>query len=140
MFKARYRTYIILMMLLAFNSQLLAAAAMTCELEKALQPAALTPHMSNMDHSDSEMHMHHDMSHMDNDVDSTADHSKQIDNHHTSSCCKTMGHCLAGGCTLAMVSNDIVFALNKIEASIEDFYSGVTPQPLVSSPYRPPIS
>jgi hypothetical protein len=51
-----------------------------------------------------------------------------------------MGHCLFGGCSLAAASNAIDFLFIKFHSTTEDFYSSVTPNPLASSLYRPPIS
>lgn len=107
----------------------MATAAMNCGQEKM---AATDMHMDMSDMTEMDMskmdHMHH-MSEADAPQNS----------HHQFDCCKTMGHCLFGGCSLAAASHGIVVSLQKINSVLEDFYSGVAPAPLVSSLYRPPI-
>jgi hypothetical protein len=136
MLKTCYEKVITLLLLLAFTSQTLATAAMTCELEKnTTAPAVASEMMANVAHHDME-HMHHDMSAM----SATADNSEDSHPPSDSDCCKTMGHCLFGGCSLAAASNALDFLVIKFYSTPEDFYSGVTPTPLASSLYRPPIS
>ena len=133
MLKTRCQKIITLLLLLAFTSQTLAAAAMTCELEKAVKIPAVDRLMEPIAHHDMD-HMQHDMSAM----PVAPDNSEH--NHSASDCCKTMGHCLLGGCSLAAASTSIVFLLTKLHSTTEDFYSDVAPTPLASSLYRPPIS
>jgi uncharacterized protein involved in copper resistance len=140
MLNARLHKFIALILLLAFTSQMMATAAMNCEQEKMTSKyenvtiAKLNlndMNMSSMDHSDSNMmHMHHHKS----KTDSSQNSHQQFD------CCKTMGHCLLGGCTLAAASNAITFLISTIDSSVEDLYLGISPNPLASSLYRPPIS
>jgi len=128
-------------MLLAFTSQIMAATAMTCDLEKVFEPAAHTVHMnprdhsSNMGHTNHLDHSKHSMTHMQNDMDET-NHSQTAQ--HNSFCCKTMVHCLLG-CALIGINNSFIFQLEKISLGIEDFYSGATSNPFIPSLYRPPI-
>lgn len=143
MLKARIHKFIALLLLLAFTSQTMATAAMKCEQEKTASNSAhlamsemdmssmdmSAMDINTMDHSDSAMaHMHH--------MSST---QAPQHNHQEFDCCKTMGHCLFGGCILAATSNSITFFVNKVEATAEDFYLGIVPSPLASSLYRPPI-
>jgi hypothetical protein len=119
---------------LAFTSQTMATAAMNCEQGKSASGSAnvatVNMSMGDMDMSDPAMaHMHHM---------SETDHSQNT--HQQFDCCKTMGHCLFGGCTLAAASNGIIFLASKLDSAAEDFYLGITPSPLASSLYRPPIS
>jgi uncharacterized protein involved in copper resistance len=106
---------------------------MTCELEKAVKMPVVDRLMESVAHHDMD-HMQHDMSAM----SVAPDNSKH--SHSTSDCCKTMGHCLFGGCSLAAASTSIDFLLTKLHSTTEDFYSDVAPTPLASSLYRPPIS
>lgn len=130
MLKTGYQKFIIALLLLAFTSQTLATVAMTCQLDKVMQTVAMDmsshDHM-NMDHAD-----HADMDH--------SQHTNALtDTHSTSDCCKTMGHCTLGGCSLAAASTSIDFLLTQPNVAAEDFYSDVAPTPLISSLYRPPI-
>lgn len=132
MLKSSLQKIISLLLLLAFTSQTLAAAAMTCELENA----APTPAIEKLTDSV----VHHDMDHMQHDMSTmpvAPDNSEH--NHPTSDCCKTMGHCLLGGCSLAAASTSIDFLFTQLDSATEDFYSDVAPTPLASSLYRPPI-
>lgn len=130
---SRLHRFIALLLLLAFTSQTMATAAMNCERSK-LASNTESPAMNNMDMSamnlaDSAMlHMHH----MD-----TPNHSHN--NHQAFDCCKTMGHCLMGGCSIAITHYSISFLLRNIHSMIEIFYLDILPSPLISSRYRPPI-
>jgi uncharacterized protein involved in copper resistance len=132
MLKSSVQKFIVLFLLLAFTSQTLATAAMTCELDKAMKAPSVDAVMESLTHRDMD-HMQHDMSAM----SAASDNSEH--NHPTSDCCKTMGHCLFGGCSLAAASTSIVFLLTQLDSAAEDFYSDITPTPLASSLYRPPI-
>jgi hypothetical protein len=134
MLKSRIQKFIALFLLLAFTSQTLATAAMTCELEKAMDMPVVDRLVESVAHHGMD-HMHHDMSAM----PATSKNSEHSHPPSDSDCCKTMGHCLFGGCSLAAASNAIDFLLIEFYSTTEDFYSGVTPTPLVSSLYRPPI-
>lgn len=141
--KTRIHKFIALLLLLAFTSQTMATAAMNCEQEKMESSHSMVisemdmavmdmtiMDMSGMDHKDPTMlHMHHNMS--------KTDHSQNT--HQQFDCCKTMGHCLFGGCTFLAADYGITFLFNKINSIAEDFYLGIAPNPLVSSLYRPPI-
>ncbi|GGY69172.1 hypothetical protein GCM10011613_11860 [Cellvibrio zantedeschiae] len=76
------------------------------------------------------------MSHAD-DVEHHADHSPQ--KHHTSDCCKNMGHCAMGSCSLATANSNPILWVLKSTTLVVDFYSGKLPAPHISSLYRPPI-
>lgn len=132
MLKTGYQKFIIALLLLAFTSQTMATAAMTCQLEKATQAVTAAMDMSSdnpmaMDHTD-----HANMDHYQHV-------SSLTDTHPISDCCKTMGHCVFGGCSLAAASTSIDFLLTQRNFVAEDFYSDVAPTPLASSLYRPPI-
>jgi|GEM_PF-3352582 len=133
MLKTGYQKIIVLLLLLAFTSQTLATVSMTCELEKATTMPSAVLAMAEMSMTEMD-HMHHDMSTMPVVSDDTQQHS-----HQKSNCCKTMGDCVFGGCTLATASNSMDFLLAKLDSTAEDFYSSVAPKPLSSSFYRPPI-
>ncbi len=132
MLKIGYKKIIIALLMLAFTSQTLATAAMTCQLDNAMQTVAVAMDVS----SDDDMAMDHtDHASMDHSQDANS----LTDNHQKSDCCKTMGHCVFGGCSLAAASTNIDFLLTQRNFVAEDFYSDVTPTPLASSLYRPPI-
>jgi len=131
-----YKKFIITLLLLAFSSQLMATAAMTCELEKLAQPI-----MENVN-AQAQMQMHHHMSDMPmHDMAAMDDitHSPQPNAHQQFDCCKTMGHCLYGACSLAAINNIESFLFTKSRSTLVDFYSSITPSPIISSLYRPPI-
>lgn len=147
MLNARFHKILILLLLLAFTSQTvagktMATAMINCEpgkmaanemhMDSIMDMTMMNTtavHKSAMDHSDPAMaHMHH-MS----ETDAPQNPHQQFD------CCKTMGHCLFGGCLLAAAGHGILLSLQKINSPTEDFYSSVAPAPLVSSHYRPPI-
>jgi hypothetical protein len=134
MLKPSVQKLIVLLLLLAFTSQTLAAAAMTCALDKAVKAPSVDAVMVSLTHHDMD-HTQHDMSEM----PATSDDSEYSHSPSDSDCCKTMGHCLFGGCSLAAASNAIDFLLIKFHSTTEDFYSSVAPTPLASSLYRPPI-
>jgi uncharacterized protein involved in copper resistance len=130
MLKTGYKKFIIALLLLAFTSQTMATAAMTCQLEKATQAVAMD--MSSDDHMAMDHTDHASMDH--------SQHANSLtDTHQKSDCCKTMGHCLLGGCSLATATTSIDFLLTQLDSAAEDFYSDVVPTPLASSLYRPPI-
>ncbi len=129
MLKTDAKKIIIALLLLAFTSQTLATAAMTCQLEKATQATAAAMDMSNEHHMD-----HADHASMDH-----SQHQSALTDNHNSDCCKTMGHCLLGGCSLATATTSIDFLFTQLDSATEDFYSDVVPTPLTSPLYRPPI-
>ena len=135
MLKSSLQKFIVLLLLLAFTSQTLATAAMTCELEKNITaPAVASKMMENVAHHDMD-HTHHDMSAM----PATSNNTEHSHPPSDSDCCKTMGHCLFGGCSLAAASTAIDFLFIKFHSTTEDFYSSLTPTSIASSLYRPPI-
>ena len=137
-----------LLMLLAFTSQIMAAAAMTCELEKVFIPVSNITHQNHtknhMDHSAHEMHKVHDaLDHgliehgaVDDSINDSGDQHPTT--HHQSFCCTTMAHCLLG-CTLIAVSNSFLLHLEVTNSGVEDFYSSTASNPFIPSLYRPPI-
>ncbi len=102
---------------------------MTCGFEKPVKATATHSH-----HDMSNMPMH-DMAAMDHQS-----HEKPSHSSHTSfDCCKAMGHCLFGGCSLAAANKDNFFSVQKQTPLAVDFYSRNTPAPLAAPHYRPPI-
>ncbi len=141
MLKSSCRKIITLLLLLAFTSQTLATAAMTCELEKTVKISAIDKFMKDepMDVEVTEDVAHHD-NHMHHDAGTApADADNFQDHHQSQDCCKYMGQCLLGGCALATANNSTTLLLNKIASTPEDYYSSFTPTPLATSLYRPPI-
>lgn len=134
-----YKKIIIALLLLAFTSQTLATAAMTCELGKIARPESVVMNTN----ADTMMHAHHHMSEMPaHDMSAMGDmnHSAQPNNTHQQfDCCKTMGHCLPGGCSLATANTATEFLLLDFNSIAVDFYLNNASSPLTSSFYRPPI-
>lgn len=139
MIKRCHSTMLIALLLIAFTSQLIANAAMTCE----LKPVAALPHShEHTHHHDGAMPMH-DMASMNLSQNFSQnhaqDHSSAFTHHHSSAdCCKLMGHC-SMGCALFGIDRDKIFSLQKQSSIAEDFYSRNTPTPLITTHYRPPI-
>lgn len=148
---ARYRHFVIALLLLAFSCQLLANAAMTCELDKSTKATAAnmlshTPDyvhdmplhaLAAIDHSS---HINHSLN---VDHSSHIDHSSHMNSptHKSASadCCKNMGHCAMGTCSLATANTNLVIFITKPLTPSVDFYSSTIPSPHISSLYRPPI-
>lgn len=140
MTKRCHSTLLIAFLLIAFTSQLLANAAMTCE----FKPVAPSTHShEHMHHHDGTVPMH-DMASMNQSQNLSQNHpqnhSSTFTHHHSSAdCCKLMGHCSMGG-ALFGIDKDKIFTFQKQSSAAEDFYSRNTPTPLVTAHYRPPIS
>lgn len=111
------RPFLVVLLLLAFCGQTLAAAAMHCKSE----PEGMVVAELAMD-----MHQHH---HEQPSADSTHPHTD---------CCTTNGQCLMA-CSLALASIDLPPAV-KMSVPALDSYAGVVPAGLITSPYKPPIS
>jgi hypothetical protein len=126
-------------MLLAFISQIMVAATITCELEKAFTPGLNIVHEGHMDHSAHELNsMQETRGHeaMEHRIVDNADQPSIPE--HQSFCCKSMADCLLG-CALITINNNFLFHLKAISSGVEDFYSSTTSNPFIPSLYRPPI-
>ena len=149
MIKSSHRRYIALMMLLAFISQIMASAAMTCDLQKAFASGPNSIYESQIDHSTHDMsHVHESSKHesmqhefaQQNSLHDKTNQSADLSypTHHQSFCCKTMAHCLLG-CALITLNSNFLFQLVAINSGVEDFYSSTASNPFIPSLYRPPI-
>jgi hypothetical protein len=113
-----YKNFIVALLLLVFTSQSIIALIMFRQLESQ-SPSSK---MLDMDHSMMGM-----------------DHTTMNDDKKTD-CCKTLGHCFLGNCSLASLEQS--FFLLPFVLSLAASYFTVTARPsrLISSLYRPPIS
>ncbi|RYY73409.1 MAG: hypothetical protein EOO52_18595 [Gammaproteobacteria bacterium] len=128
-----HKKYLALLMILAFASQLMAAAVMTCKLEGVSNQVSVSAHANHMDHAG------HNMSHAMESRDNTKSNVDNSPNfQHQSFCCKTMDHCLLG-CALIAIHNHFFFQLDIVNNGIEDLYSSRSSSPFIPSLYRPPI-
>lgn len=120
---------IIVLLLLVFISQSVAAAIMSCQHNGNTREA-----ISNMHQAMADMN---DMAGMEHEghapgMDHPAPQPQQTD------CCKSFGHCSAGGCSLALGSETVIL-FTRLSASISDLYSSTLPIALATSLFRPPI-
>jgi hypothetical protein len=134
-----YKKFIITLLLLAFTSQILATAAMTCELEKIAQTESVVISTN----AETRVHAHHHMDEIPaHDISAMdySDHSVQPHTHRQFDCCKTMGHCSLGSCSFAIANTSTEFLFFAFRSTAVDFYLSTAHSPFISSPYRPPIS
>ena len=80
MLKIGYKKIIVALLMLAFTSQTLATAAMTCQLDNAMQTVAVAMDMSSDDHMAMDHTDHASMDH-------SQDANSLTDNHQKSDCC-----------------------------------------------------
>ncbi len=113
-----YKKFIVALLLLVFISQSIVALTMSRQLENQTS----SPSMQDMDHS--MMGMNH----------STMSDDKKID------CCKTMGHCFLGSCSLASLEHSFFLLPFVLSLATNYFTIAARPLRLISSLYRPPIS
>ncbi len=113
-----YKKFIVALLLLAFTSQSIIALTMSRQLEVQ----SPSPVMMDMDHA--MMEMDH----------TTMSHDKKNE------CCKTMGHCFLGSCSLASLEPSFFLLPFVLNFSINYFTVDARPVRLISSLYRPPIS
>jgi len=126
-------------MLLALTSQIMAAAAMTCEPGKTFKPSKHSALESHLDHSMHEMNPLHGASEHEAIKHGGMEKADQShSSHHQSFCCKTMAHCLLA-CALIANSNNFLFHLELVSLGVDDFYSNTATNPFIPSLYRPPI-
>lgn len=125
MTRTGHHNILIALLLLVFISQSIAALMMSCQ------------HSANTEGSMAKMH--HDMAAMEGmDPSLHSDHSTPAPSPQKADCCKAFGHCSAGGCSLAMVSETVIF-FTTLHSSISDLYSSTLPIALATSLFRPPI-
>jgi hypothetical protein len=139
-----FKKFVVVLMLMAFTGQLMAAQGTFCE-------------MGNQRGSGNGMiaGMNHSMADMDGASEKMMDHSMQVGGKQKltgdqkSNCCKTKGPCSTGGCafgncasgncSLIGMNNSLPISFPILKSAATTFYSNQPPSPLVSSLYRPPI-
>ncbi len=143
MFITRYSKFILAFLLMAFTSQILASATITCNHPKAeMFDSTANVERHTRDHTD------HQMSEMSPPITkatnySLMDHTSHTNesqrDHQQSSCCETLGQCLMGNCSLAATDAlPILFIIEPFTSKV-DYYPSATSSPHIPSPYRPPI-
>lgn len=144
MTKAGYKKIIIALLLLAFTSQSFAALMMPCQFESQASHSMNMDDMARMDHSGMEGMDHSEIEGMDHSNMEGMNHSEMVGDVKTdatdmSDCCKTLGHCSSGGCSLAFFGHPFDVSMLPTQADMNIFYTSRVPESLVSSPFRPPI-
>jgi hypothetical protein len=130
---------LLILLLLAFNCQSMLVAAQVCPMQlqnNAMStPAVQSVDMSSMGHSMDAMDA------MDNprSAEMMMDHSSHAEDKKPS-CCKQMGHCLLGGCTVIGPSYHFDEMLAELSSTAAYSYNRPQPIPLASSLFRPPKS
>ncbi len=126
----------IALLLLAFTSQSFAALVMPCQF------GSKASHFMNMD--DMAGMNHSSMAGMDHSTMAGMDHSEmagdiKTDTSPMNDCCKTVGHCSSGGCSLALFGHSFAVSLPANQADLNVSFTSFIPESLISSLYRPPI-
>jgi hypothetical protein len=119
-----YKNIIILLLLMAFTSQSVAALLMPCQ-----HNAAMHHEMGTMADMPGMEHMHHA-----NVMDSTSKTPIQ-----QTDCCKALGHCSSGGCSLAVFGGASLITFASLRTSVSDLYRNTIPTALSTSLFKPPI-
>jgi membrane protease subunit (stomatin/prohibitin family) len=123
----RLKKLLLALLLMVFTGQSIAASVARCPMQQA---ESSTPHsmMAGMDHSMM------DMQAMDQAMlESHAQHSKKAD------CCKQLGHCLQGGCSVIGLDTHMLVPLPISTSAAAYFYHRAQPLRVASSLFRPPI-
>lgn len=128
MTKTGYKNIFIALLLLAFTCQSFAALVMSCQFESQMSHSMNMDYMAEMDHANMARMDHSEMA-GDLKTDTTT----------SDDCCKAMGHCLSGGCSLANLENNFALSFAVLSSDAARLYISVLPSPLISSLYRPPI-
>ena len=136
MTKTGYKNIFIALLLLAFTSQSFAALVMPCQFVSQASHSMNMDDMAKMDHSDIEGMDHSNMAGM--------DHSEmagdiKTDTNPMSDCCKTVGHCSSGSCSLALFGHSFAVSLLFTQANVNVSFTSFIPESFVSSLFRPPI-
>lgn len=132
MTKSGYKNILIALLLLAFTSQSLAALVMPCQF---VSQTSMTVTMA-MDMSDMTEMDHAGMADMDH---SGMHHSDQPPTTTSGDCCKTMGHCGSGTCSLVFFGHFFDLSLLSPSSEVNAAYVDVIPERLASSLFKPPI-
>lgn len=128
MTKTGYKNILIALLLLAFTSQSFAALTMPCQFVSQTSMSMDMSNMAGMDHANMAGMDHSGM----HSSDKTT--SKPI-----SDCCKTVGHCSSGSCSLAFFGHSFDVSLLSLHTDVNVSYTNVIPERLASSLFRPPI-
>ena len=160
MTKTGYKNIFIALLLLAFTSQSFAGLLMPCQFASQASHSMDMDNMAGMNHSDMASMNHSDMASMDHSDMPSMNHSDMPSMNHsdmasmghlkiagdiktdttpTSNCCKTVGHCSSGSCSLAIFGDSFVISLLSTHADANIFYTNFVPESLISSLFRPPI-
>ena len=136
MTKTGYKNIFVALLLLAFTSQSFAALVMPCQLVAQASHPMNMDGMARMDHSGMEGMDHSGMAGM--------DHSEMLggiktDTNPMSDCCKTVGHCSSGSCSLALFGHAFAVSLPATQADLNDSFTSFIPESFISSLFRPPI-
>lgn len=123
---SRIRPLFVVLLLLTFCCQNLAAAAMHCRNDQQLMPISV-PIIKQAEHHDHHLHQVQLLQ---------QEHVSDIAQH--MSCCSTAGECLMV-CSLALANAALPPAIKMSSPPFDD-YLGMVPQDVVSSVYKPPIS
>lgn len=126
MTKTGYKNIFIALLLLAFTSQSFAALMMPCQFVSQTSMSMDMDDMAGMDHANMAGMDHSGM----HDTDKTTP---------TYDCCKTVGHCSSGGCSLAFFGHSFDVSLLSLHTDVNVSYTNVIPERLASSLFRPPI-
>ena len=128
MTKTGYKNIFIALLLLAFTSQSFAALVMPCQFVSKASHSMNMDDMAKMNHSDIEGIDHSEMAgYIETDTNPMSD------------CCKTVGHCSSGGCSLALFGHSFTVSLLSIQADVNLSYTSFIPESLIFSLFRPPI-
>lgn len=128
MTKTGYKNIFIALLLLAFTSQSFAALVMPCQFVSKASHSMNMEDMAGMNHFDMEGMDHSEMA---GDI--------KADTNPMSDCCKTVGHCSSGSCSLAIFGDSFAVSLLSTQADVNVSFISFIPESLVSSLFRPPI-
>jgi hypothetical protein len=128
MTKTGYKNIFIALLLLAFTSQSFAALVMPCQFLSQASHSTNMDDMAGVDHSNM---VGMDHSEMASDI--------KTDTNPMSDCCKTLGHCSSGSCSLALFGHSFAVSLPATQADLNASFSSFIPESLISSLFRPPI-
>jgi uncharacterized protein involved in copper resistance len=136
MTKTGYKNIFIALLLLAFTSQSFAALVMPCQFLSQASHSTNMDDMAGVDHSGMEGMDHSNMVGMDH---SEMASDIKTDTNPMSDCCKTLGHCSSGSCSLALFGHSFAVSLPATQADLNVSFTSFIPESLISSLFRPPI-
>ena len=136
MTKTGYKNIFIALLLLAFTSQSFAALVMPCQFLSQASHSIYMDDMAGMNHSGMEDMDHSNMVGMDH---SEMASDIKTDTNPMSDCCKTVGHCSSGSCSLALFGHSFAVSLPATQADLNVSFTSFIPESLISSLFRPPI-